>query len=205
MPTCLSRVTSVGTKDLCWLTGWWCYDVEGTAAGAWDCWSYCILSQEAESYECWSSEWALLWFPSYSVPDLSLRDAAFHSQGGSFLLSYPENTLIDTLRDVCCVALNPSTFTVKVNYQRSRLCLETQELSQLWSCGCLLSKTPPEDKERKSLGNCTGAHHCLGMEETHRTSVHNLLVQTSCVTWPNGKGARSGLFLFCERNSVQKT
>lgn len=71
----------------------------------------------------------------------------------------------------------------------------TPELRQLGSWGCLISTAPPSDSERVWEIAKLLFTHCLGPEVTHGTSVRNLLVQTSHVTWPNSKVAGSGLFL----------
>lgn len=124
---------------------------------------------------------------SVSAPSFPIlfgyRMSPIHSQGGSFLLSYTEIALIDMLKDVCWVVLNPSKFTVKVKYQRSGLCPGDSGLSQLWSCSCLIGKTPPKDREQKSLGNCTRRLSSLPQARSNALNICSVY-WLELVVWP---------------------
>lgn len=100
--------------------------------------------------------------------------------------------LIDTLRDVWWVSLNPWKFTVEVNYQRSHLCPGDSVVI----LGLLHQQDPTQGQGKKESGKLH-RRSSLPRARSNTVNICSQLVRTSRVTWPNSKGARSGLFLFC--------
>lgn len=126
----------------------------------------------------WSSAGDLPHFPSFSVPDLSPLDVAFHNQGGSFLLSYTENTLTwHAQRWLLRGSKSIEVYSPGSLPEKPSLSWGLRN-SDRWDPVAASSARPHLRTGKESLGNCIGAlQHCLGPEVTHGTSVHNLLVR----------------------------